>query len=118
MTFLLVIAGAAAGAPTRWWVDQVIQRRWTPVFPWGTFTVNVCGSALLGFLAAGWDADSSVLALFGIGFCGALTTFSSFGWESDRLLRDGAQSFGVANLVGSTVVCLVAAAIGWVVGSQ
>ena len=117
MTVLLVVAGAALGAPTRWWVDRAIQRRWTPVLPWGTFLVNVSGSALLGLLAAQWHSTSAVLALFGIGFCGSLTTFSSFAWESDQLARNGARALTLLNVIGTTFVCLAAAAVGWVLGS-
>jgi CrcB protein len=117
VTVLLVVAGAVVGAPTRWWVDRAIQRRWTPVFPWGTFIVNVSGSALLGLLAARWHSTSAVLALFGIGFCGSLTTFSSFAWESDQLAQSGARALALLNVLGTTAVCLVAAALGWIVGS-
>ena len=52
MSALYIAAGAAIGAPVRWWVDQLVQRRWSPVFPWGTFTVNVVGSFILGVLLA------------------------------------------------------------------
>jgi CrcB protein len=117
MTLLLVAIGAAFGAPTRWYVDVRIQRRWAPVFPWGTFTVNVLGSVLLGVLVARWSETSSVLALVGIGFCGSLTTFSSFAWESDRLASSGARALAVMNIVATTCVCLLAAAAGWYVAS-
>ena len=52
MSVLLVILGAALGAPARYLTDWVIQGRHGPVFPWGTFAVNVSGSAVLGFLVA------------------------------------------------------------------
>jgi CrcB protein len=114
VTLLLVALGAALGAPTRWWVDLTIQRRWTPVFPWGTFLVNVTGSALLGASAARWVSTSSTLALVGIGFCGSLTTFSSFAYESHRLGTSGARGIAVINVLATVVVCSVAAGIGWV----
>lgn len=113
----LVACGAAIGAPTRWWVDVYMQRRWLSVFPWGTFVVNVMGSLLLGFLVAMWSADSAAVALFGIGFCGSLTTFSSFAWESNRLAEDGARGLATANVVATTVACCAAAALGWWLGS-
>lgn len=113
MIVLLVATGAALGAPTRWWIDLVIQRRWAPVFPWGTFSVNVAGSAMLGAFAASWSEKSSALALFGIGFCGSLTTFSSFAWESQRLATTGARTIAVINSVGTVCACLAAAALGW-----
>jgi CrcB protein len=113
VTLLLVAVGAAFGAPTRWWVDVMIQRKWAPLFPWGTFGVNVVGSLLLGVFAASWDASSPTLALLGIGFCGSLTTFSSFAWESDRLATGGARLAAASNVVGTTCACVAAAAIGW-----
>ena len=113
MTFLLVAAGAAFGAPTRWWVDVLVQRRWAPVFPWGTFVVNVVGSLLLGVFAANWLDNHALLALFGVGFCGAMTTFSSFGWETYRLAEDGAAWIAVINGCASLVVCVLAASAGW-----
>ena len=113
MIALLVAAGAALGAPTRWWIDVAIQRRWGPVFPWGTFGVNVAGSAMLGAFAASWSEKSSALALFGIGFCGSLTTFSSFVWETHRLGTTGVRSVAVLNIAGTLCACLAAAALGW-----
>ena len=116
MLAVLVVLGAALGAPTRWWVDVSIQRRWTPVFPWGTFVVNVVGSALLGLFAARWSSTSSALALFGIGFCGSLTTFSSFAWETQRLATSGVRSVALVNVVVTTVTCAAVAALGWTLG--
>src|SRR5262245_57887733 len=113
---LLVALGAALGAPTRWWVDVQIQRRWTPLVPWGTFVVNVTGSALLGFFAARWSTGSSTLALLGIGFCGSLTTFSSFAWETHRLATGGAKSVAALNVISTPVLCLLAATAGWYIG--
>lgn len=115
MVIALVVLGAALGAPTRWWVDIQVQRRWAPVFPFGTFIVNVVGSALLGIFAAVWSDSSSLTALFGIGFCGSLTTFSSFAWETQRLATSGARLVAVLNVIATCGVCLVAAALGWMV---
>ncbi len=116
MSALLVALGAALGAPTRWWVDVTIQRRWAPVFPWGTFIVNIAGSALLGLFAARWSSTSSALALLGIGFCGSLTTFSSFAWETDRLATAAGRWMAVVNVVATVALCMAAAAIGWILG--
>lgn len=49
MTVLLVVCGAALGAPLRYLTDRAVQTRHDSVFPWGTFTVNVIGCVLLGF---------------------------------------------------------------------
>ena len=55
MTVLLIALGAAVGAPLRYLVDRAIQSRHESSFPWGTLTVNVVGSFLLGLLV-GWAA--------------------------------------------------------------
>jgi CrcB protein len=86
------------------------------VFPWGTFTVNVVGSAVLGITAAvvaHHDWPAWVLALIGTGFCGALTTFSTFGFETIRLLEEGSVLTAVANCVASLTVGLGACAGGF-----
>lgn len=117
MTWLLVALGAAVGAPARYLIDRAIQARHDSVFPWGTFTVNVVGSFILGVLAGATPVLSpGVVACLGVGFCGALTTYSTFGYETLRLARDGAWLFAVANGICSVLAGLGAAALGWGVG--
>jgi fluoride exporter len=110
MTILLVGLGAAVGAPLRYLVDRAFSRG-DAVFPWGTFTVNVGGSLLLGFVA-GLPASGPVTALLGTGFCGALTTYSTFGAETLRLTEDGAGWYAVLNAAASVTACLAAGATG------
>lgn len=112
MTVLMVIIGAAVGAPARYLTDRFIATRHESVFPWGTLTVNVLGSLLLGFLAAG-SLTEDTFALLGIGLCGAFTTYSTFGYETLRLIEDGATRHAVANIALNVVVGLAAAALGY-----
>jgi fluoride exporter len=112
---LLVAAGAALGAPARYLTDRIIQARHDSVFPWGTLAVNVIGSFVLGLLA-GLPAGSAVMASVGIGFCGALTTYSTFGYETLRLVQDGAWSYAAANAVASILAGLCAAYGGIALG--
>jgi fluoride exporter len=115
VNLFLVIAGAAVGAPLRYLSDRAIQTRHDTVFPWGTFTVNVLGSLMLGIIAgavtAGGASPQVQLAL-GTGFCGALTTYSTFSYETLRLLEDDARLFAAANVVASIVAGLGAAFLG------
>ncbi|MEU3188869.1 fluoride efflux transporter CrcB [Streptomyces sp. NPDC006923] len=115
MNWLLVVVGAAIGAPLRYLTDRAVQRRHDTVFPWGTFTVNVAGCLILGLLtgAATAGAASSQAQLFvGTGLCGALTTYSTFSYETLRLAEDGATFYAAANVVGSVVAGLGAVFAG------
>ncbi|MFI5891324.1 fluoride efflux transporter CrcB [Actinoplanes sp. NPDC051513] len=111
MTLLLVALGAAIGAPLRYLTDRAVQSRHDSVFPWGTFSVNVAGSLLLGFLA-GLPAGSAWTALLGTGFCGALTTYSTFSYETLRLTQDGFRFYALVNVIASVVAGLGAAGVG------
>jgi fluoride exporter len=107
MTLLLVALGAAVGAPLRYLTDRFIQARAGAGFPWGTLTVNLIGSLVLGFVL-GIPADPALVALVGTGFCGALTTYSTFAYETLRLPRLHA----LANVVVSILAGLGAAYLG------
>jgi len=115
VSLLLVITGAAIGAPLRYLSDRAIQARHDTVFPWGTFAVNVLGSLVLGIITgavtAGVASPAIQLAL-GTGLCGALTTYSTFSYETLRLLEDDARFFASANVVASIVAGLGAAFLG------
>jgi CrcB protein len=111
MTVLLVAIGAAIGAPLRYLTDRLVQSRHDSVFPWGTLIVNVVGSLVLG-VVVGLPANNAVLALAGTGFCGALTTYSTFSYETLRLTQEGARLYALANIVMSVVAGLVAAYAG------
>lgn len=95
MTGLLVVLGAAIGAPLRFLVA-----RWLPGLR-ATLVVNVAGSALLGALA---HPDASTAALVGVGFCGALTTYSTFAVEV-------AQTRSWRYVVASVLLCVGVAAL-------
>jgi CrcB protein len=111
VTLLLIALGAAVGAPLRYLADRAIQARHDSRFPWGTLTVNVAGSLILG-LVAGLPADPALAAALGTGFCGALTTYSTFSYETLRLAQVGARVYAVMNVVASVAAGLGAAAIG------
>jgi CrcB protein len=111
MTVLLVALGAAVGAPLRYLVDRTVRSRHESAFPWGTLTVNVAGSLLLGFLT-GLPAGHALSALLGTGFCGALTTYSTFSYETLRLAQDGRGRHAVANVAVSIFAGLGAAYLG------
>ena len=115
MNWLLVIAGAMVGAPLRYLTDRAVQSRHDSVFPWGTFAVNVTGCLILGLLtgaAAAGAAGSHLQLLLGTGLCGALTTYSTFSYETLRLTETGAGLYAAVNIVGSVTAGLGAAFLG------
>jgi fluoride exporter len=113
---LAVLAGGMIGAPARYLTDRMVQARHDSVFPWGTFAVNMAGSLILGFLLGAerhLGLPSVVFALLGTGFCGGLTTFATFGYETVRLLEDGAVGEAGVNVIGSLAVGVLAAWLGF-----
>jgi CrcB protein len=110
VTPLLVVAGALVGAPLRLLVIRLAGRDGRDPAA-GTLAVNVAGSAVLGGVLGLGDAPGWVLALVGAGFCGTLTTFSTFGADVVRLLDERRLGRAVAYL-GATLVLGLAAAVG------
>jgi CrcB protein len=118
MTLLLVAIGAAIGAPLRYLVDRAILGRHDSVFPWGILTINIAGSMVLGFLFGGAQAhgvSTQITALLGTGFCGALTTYSTFGYETTKLLQNRMPFYAAANAIVSVLAGLGAAFAGFAV---
>lgn len=120
MPLVLIALGGAAGATTRYLVDTWVTDRTGAVFPWGTLVINVSGSLVLGLLFAlaveSGLLPASVRGPVLIGFIGAYTTFSTLMLESWRLIEDGAVLLGVANLVGSAMIGMVALVGGLLLG--
>ena len=110
MTWLLVLVGGAVGAPVRYLVHNAVQHRTRPTFQAGTLLVNVVGCFVLGCLAGA--SSEHVRLLLGTGFCGALTTFSAFGWETSKLEMDGHRTAAAVNVALSVGLGLAAAALG------
>jgi fluoride exporter len=93
-----------------------VQSRHGSTFPWGTFTVNVVGSLLLGFLV-GLPVAPWLASLLGTGFCGALTTYSTFSFETLRLVRQGERLLAVAYAIAGVLAGLGAAAVGFLLAT-
>ncbi|MFK3982549.1 fluoride efflux transporter FluC [Micromonospora sp. NPDC050397] len=119
MNLVLVLVGGLVGAPCRFLVDRIATRRLGATLPWGTLAVNVAGSLLLGLLAGlGGTLPGWVGTLLGTGFCGALTTYSTFSHETVRLAgAEGSGRWRAPLYVAATLVAgLGAAALGWWLG--
>ncbi len=115
MNWLLVVAGAAVGAPLRYLLDRAVQARHDSLFPWGTFVVNATACLVLGALAGAalaGAASSRLQLLLGAGLCGALSTYSTFSYETLRLAERGRGFLAAANVVMSVLVGLGAVHLG------
>ena len=111
MTVLLVAIGGAVGSIARYLLSSFVHRVVTPLFPFGTFAVNVLGCAVFGAIA-GLAHERFLLrpgtrAFLLIGVLGGFTTFSTFAFESFELLRDGQFFFAAVNIVGQVVAGIV-----------
>ncbi|MGW6982489.1 fluoride efflux transporter CrcB [Streptomyces sp. NPDC054932] len=124
MNWLLVVVGAMVGAPLRYLMDRAVQARLDgpdAVFPWGTFVVNATACLVLGTLAGAaltGAASARLQLLLGAGLCGALSTYSTFSYETLRLAERGHRFLAAANVVMSVLVGLGAVHLGSQVARQ
>jgi CrcB protein len=120
VNWLLVIAGGMVGAPLRYVTDRAVQLRHGSAFPWGTLAVNVAGCLVLGTLTGATVAGAGsepVRMLLGTGLCGALTTYSTFSYETLRLAEKGRGRSAAAYAGASLAAGLGAAFLGAAVGA-
>jgi CrcB protein len=108
VTALLVALGAAVGAPVRFLAGHWLDGR----LHWGTLLVNLAGSFVLGAVV-GAALDGNLLALLGTGFCGGLTTYSSFAVQT----VDGGPRRGPTYAVVTVGGCLLLATLGHAVAT-
>jgi CrcB protein len=110
---IAIAVGGAVGAIVRWGVFEAADP--TTGFPWPVFALNVTGSAVLGVALAQSRRTGAVVwwrDAVGIGFCGGLTTFSTFAVESAVLVRDGRSGLAVGYVLTSVAAALVAVWVG------
>ena len=124
LTYLVIAVGGALGTLGRFFLNGVVSNLMGPLFPWGTFVINVTGSfAISFFFTLTEPAEGRLLAganarqFFMTGICGGYTTFSSFSLQSLNLARDGEWMRAGGNVVGSVTFGLVAAWLGYVAAS-
>ena len=114
--FLFVGCGGFVGAVARYGVALLVARYWSREFPLATFLINVSGSFVLGLfstLAAERMAiDPAWRLLFATGFVGAYTTFSTFEYETQRLIESGAWLLALLNILASVAAGFTAVWLG------
>ena len=121
MAYLLIFIGSGLGGVLRYLMSVNVQRMtngW--IFPFGTFSVNMLGCLLIGWLAQlveakGFFPGEQKLFIF-VGLLGGFTTFSSFSYETAQLLRDGEFLYASANAVLQVVVGLACVWLGYFIG--
>ncbi len=122
MQLVAIAAGGAVGALGRFWVSTAVYAWLGREFPWGTLSVNLIGSFIMGLLyvlfierlAVGPEWRAAVL----VGFLGAFTTFSTFSIETVNLVEQGENLRALLNVAGSAAFCVVAAWLGLYLGRQ
>ncbi|MFZ5560380.1 MAG: fluoride efflux transporter CrcB [Pseudomonadota bacterium] len=114
--FLLVALGGALGSLARYGMAAGVNRWAQSAFPWGTLFVNIAGSFLIGLLmvllmkTGAWRESGRLLLVTGV--MGGFTTFSSFSWETWKLIEAGRLPLAAANVLISVAVCLLATSAG------
>lgn len=116
---LLVFFGGGLGSVARYFIGIVLQKSLQNPVPWHTLAANIIASALLGFMVATLairPGNFENQRLFiGIGFCGGLSTFSTFTMEGFEMLRAGNISWAFAYTFISIIVCMAAFWVAWMI---
>src|SRR5438270_6121644 len=115
---LLLMLGGAIGTYARYALGRWINNQtWAQGFPYGTLVINVTGSFVLGvasvlILERLRPEYQYLYLLVGTGFCGGYTTFSTFEWETFKLIRDGSWGLALANVTGSVLAGFIGVVLG------
>ena len=103
MNVLIFSIGAALGAPIRFWIDNKFRPQYK--FPVGIFIVNIAGAFVIGLYA-------NHMNYFVVGFCGALTTWSTFIVDVFLGIQNQAYKLSLINLLGSLILGVLAFKFG------
>ena len=123
LTYLWIAIGSALGGMARYACSRAVAQSFGETFPWGTLTVNVSGSLIIGFIAALSGPDSRLIIssdarmFMMVGLCGGFTTFSSFSLQTLELIRNRDFAEAGGNILLSVAACMAAVAIGYIAGA-
>ncbi len=117
---LILLVGGGAGTLARYGLSDLANRITQGQFPWGTFAVNALGCFLFGVIAAlaeeRFVVSPQVRLLLLTGFMGAFTTFSTYAFETGKMLHDSQWLYGSANVIGQNVAGLALLLLGMKLG--
>jgi CrcB protein len=114
--FLAISVAAIVGANLRYLISRLAAREFGPVFPFGTLTINIVGSFIVGFFVI-WTTERVLIdprwrLLVVIGFCGSFTTFSSYAFETMSYFEHGQWTLMLTNVLSNNLLCLGGALAG------
>jgi len=119
MKFFIVALGAGLGGGLRYWLSNYVSKILPIFFPYGTLVVNILGSIILGILIFSFDEkgtlSTSMKLFIGVGFCGGLTTFSTFSLETINLLRSTEFLLAGINILLNISLTLVGIYVGYLI---
>lgn len=117
--YLTVFIGAGLGGMLRYWISTFASKHLPIFFPYGTLFVNILGSFILGLMIFGWDdkglLNPMVKLFIGVGFCGGLTTFSTFSLETFNLMRDAEFLLAGLNILVNVMFTMLGIYIAYLV---
>jgi CrcB protein len=120
LNLLAIGCGGFCGAISRFLVSEFIYSRFSTIMPYGTLTVNLGGSIVLGIVAqiglSGNLLSDTAKSFIGIGFLGAFTTFSTFSVQTLELFESGSPGKACANILLNVALCLLGAWSGFTIG--
>ena len=116
LDFLAISVGAIVGANLRYWMSRLAVRWLGPVFPYGTLSINVLGSFVLGFFLV-WTSERVLVdprwrLLIAVGFCGGYTTFSSYAYETMAFFEQGQWTLMATNFLANNLLACAAVLAG------
>ena len=118
--YILVCLGAAAGGAARYWTSNVVYKFLPTTMPFGTLAVNVIGSFIIGFVMFYLDSNELISPqmriLLTTGFCGGLTTFSTFSFETINLIKDSEFLLAGTNVILNVVLSFTAVFMAYMLG--
>lgn len=118
-SYIIISLGTAIGGVTRYWLSNVVYKIFPAIFPYGTLAVNIIGSFIIGLVIFIFDEreliSQQARLFFTIGFCGGLTTFSTFSLETFSLIKDSEYFLAVINVILSVALCLLGVFLAYII---